>query len=264
MISHSLVSDILSPGYRQMHHSKLSFYGNMLNNDTTGDLTTSCLLAQFLQHNTSLQELDLSDCGLLAADLSLLYQSLTRNNTLLILNVQRNDMHEGSSPSSKALAQFLPAGMRGLKDLRFSWCRDVSMAVVQNTIQGLQGNGSLLRISTRCDSGWVVPLLNGEELELWQTCSDEYLTARNQMMGPLLVRKNEDAAAGPPILSGLWPYLLEWCGGRDTTHNVEASHVPYDGRTIMPKVQASLMHHVLCTRVDDVFGMAQQKKRQRS
>ena len=165
----------MSTGYRQRHHSKLLFYGNMLNNDTTGDLTTSRLLAQFLQHNTSLQELDLSDCGLLAADLSLLYQSLTRNNTLLILNVQRNDMHEGSLPSSKALAQFLP-GMRGLKDLSFSWCLDVSMAVVQNTIQGLQGNDSLLRISTRCDSGWVVPLLNGEELELWQTCS-EYVTA---------------------------------------------------------------------------------------
>ena len=73
-------------------------------------------------------------------------------------------------------------------------------------------------------------------------------------MGPHLVRDSEDAAAGPPVLTDLWPYILEWCGGRITNPRVEAM-VPYDGRNV-PKVQASLMYLVLCTRVDDIFGEA--------
>ena len=203
-----------------------------------GDLTAGRLIAEALETNTTLQQLNVGLCGLTETDLLAIYQALTRNNnTLLFLNVSANAENEGAVQN---LASCLP-GLLGLEELQFSFQKYMSTKVMQQVLDGLFANHNLLYVSA---SG-----LHVDRQRLW-VVTKEYVTGRNRV-APLLTSGTEDSDtdtdARRPVPLGLWPHLLEWLGHRP----------------LFSQAQASLIYHVACAQVNDIFACAGGKNMKR-
>ena len=209
----------------------LDLFLDELNDDRpVGGGTAGGMISAMLEHNTSLKELYVRSCDLEQSDSSLIFRSLTRNNTLTELSV------DDVSPLD--LANCLP-DIASLQCLAFSFPEGVSNDVLQQFLCGLHKNKSLVSIDGD-------HFLEGENVQLWETWT-QFVAARNKMLPALVhgksVATSDTIAAASllgPVPTGLLPFVLHWCDQHD------------EQRT--PEAKASLSYYALRMRTNDNFG----------